>query len=65
MVISTQAANDRLIAAAPELLSCCEEELEAIERIIPFVSNLGLPEEVEERLGRLRAAIAKAKGVSP
>lgn len=46
--------NARLIAVAPELLEACEQALAELTNPWP-------PEDWESTIGRLRAAIAKAK----
>lgn len=51
-----QTANMRLIAAAPDLLECCEAALVALTQKKTF------PADIEAAKTFLRAAIAKAKG---
>lgn len=59
-VVDLQAANARLIAAAPEMLKCLEACLGELE------SAFGGPQDQNEEeaalLAQARAAIAKAKG---
>lgn len=61
-------ANARLIAAAPELLSALEDALVISEEWLVHryrFEFMGLPAEIQEcnnKVERIRAAIAKAKG---
>jgi len=63
-----QAANARLIAAAPELLAQCQADAHWIENLLCDI-NAGRPlrpaaisDGLTPRLASLRAALAKAKG---
>jgi hypothetical protein len=58
----TQAANERLIAAAPDLLDAlrgCLDSLEYVARLDPTLVGYGVR---AERITAARAAIAKAEG---
>lgn len=59
-------ANARLIAAAPDLLAACEEMLPLLERALALVPPLPSPHPAidmpDDKIGRMRAAVAKARG---
>ena len=58
-----EAANARLIAAAPELLTACEYALEVIRENIETNSGV-ISEQISDCCDTLETAIQKAKGES-
>lgn len=54
-----QAANARLIAAAPDLLAACQEALTAIDEAYQATGHVKIAKTSKQRL-RIEAAIAKA-----
>jgi len=57
-------ANGRLVAAAPDLLRCCEKSESALREAMPDVVRVHDIQRHDDRcfLCDLRAAIARAKG---
>lgn len=58
------AANARLIAAAPDLLAACKEALQMCDEAYQATGYVKIASTSEQRL-RLEAAIAKATGATP